>query len=452
VTQLLLQIPAAHAGDILTVKVVDENNQWTSAADDGGLFDPVVGTPSNAAGSLTVTAQGSSYPMAVAMYLAPTNFHRGTQDDSSVKRAITFTVSTSGNAQCPGNNGQTSTASTAAIIVRPPVVLVHGLWSSGTGTWALFSPQNSQNWSLWADMNPEGQEVDYSSPVGITASTPSYSPNPTVTEAALGFSYNAPSVLLQTRTFIHNYGIHWKVAAVQGDVVAHSMGGDIVRTMGALSNYTTQSDYGLGPIHKLITIGTPHRGTPVAVDLLPSGLGDANACVRDALATKSNPSFQTVTLATGIVVNGAVGDLAAAPTNLPPTEPFPMAYLAATTNAANLANVDSLGSTSYWLRLGCITLFGNSGLAYDLTPSLWNNVFGGEANDGVVPITSQLNQTGSLLQAAGGQSANTFQGIIHSPGFEALNFSPPTEVGPQNSIADAVVNLLNEATNGPDFH
>jgi hypothetical protein len=77
----------------------------------------------------------------------------------------------------------------------------------------------------------------------------------------------------------------------------------------------------------------------------------------------------------------------------------------------------------------------------------------GEANDGVVPLSSQLNATGSVLTSIpGGVSANTFQGAIHSPGLEALDFSPPTEVSTASGVPDAVVNLLNEATNGPDFH
>ncbi|HVR27509.1 MAG TPA: hypothetical protein VMU26_29790 [Candidatus Polarisedimenticolia bacterium] len=67
---------------------------------------------------------------------------------------------------------------------------------------------------------------------------------------------------------------------------------------------------------------------------------------------------------------------------------------------------------------------------------------GGPANDGVVPVTSQLNNSSSTL---------IFSGVIHSPGFEALNFSPPSEGYTLNGIPDEVVNLLNEAVNGPDF-
>jgi pimeloyl-ACP methyl ester carboxylesterase len=460
VTQLIVEVPAMQAGDSVQLTLMNENGAQDIVANDGGLF-PLGGSPGDASSALTVTAQstnqGGPSPMAFAIWVAPTNYDRNPpgattypQDATSVQRNLTL------QAQYPNPDGSTFTVSETISVVRPPVVLIHGLWSSGQGTWGNFYPANPQNLGLWNAINPQQNEVDYSAPVPVAAITPPYpwfSSNPTsITQAAIGFNYNAPCVLLQLQAFIANYEQSWAVAAVQADVVGHSMGGDITRAMptappGTCSaSFANQNNYGLGPIHKLITIGTPHRGTPVAVDLLPSGLGDPNYCVRDILDTKSNASFQTVTLGTGGVVPGAVGDLAAAPANLPATEPFPMAYLAGTTNAANLANIDTAlpPNDSFKLRAICYLPTG-SPLAYDLTPSLWNNVFGGEANDGVVPLSSQLNATGST-------SANTLPGVIHSPGFEALNFSPPTEVSPQSGIPDAVVNLLNEATNGPDFH
>ena len=120
-----------------------------------------------------------------------------------------------------------------------------------------------------------------------------------------------------------------------------------------------------------------------------------------------------------------------------------MAYLAGSTNPSNLQNLDSFLSASYHLRSVCLTYYG-SGLAYDLAPTLWNNVFSA-ANDGIVPVSSQLNGTTSA-------TTNTFQGVIHSPGIEILNFTAPTELDSQSGIPDAVVGLLNEDVNGPDFH
>lgn len=56
------------------------------------------------------------------------------------------------------------------------------------------------------------------------------------------------------------------MAVVQADVVAHSMGGDIARVMPTVTGFANQTNYGLGPVHKLITIGTPHQGSPLAGD------------------------------------------------------------------------------------------------------------------------------------------------------------------------------------------
>ncbi len=464
VTQVVIAVLATVAGDSVQFTLTNENGDQ-DAVGDGGLFPLGSSISGNGASTLTVPAQaGTSPPLAVVIWRAPLDYNRGSQypaDATTVQRNLTLQV------QLPGADGSPLNLSQTLRVVRPPVVEVHGIWSNAHLTWAPLSFQSTANATLWGNMVLQNgvQAVDYSAPVPVTAVTPPYpwfSSNPTsVTQAALGFSYNAPCVLLQLQAFIANYETSNSVAVVQADVVAHSMGGDIVRVMPSVTTgtcsaqFANQNNYGLGPVHKLITIGTPHYGTPVAVDLLPSGLGDPNYCVRDMLDVKSNPTFQSVTLGMGTVVTGAVGDLAAAPANLPATEPFPMAYLAGTTNAANLANIDTAlpPNDSFKLRAICYLPTG-SPLAYDLTPTLWNNVFGGEANDGVVPLSSQLNATGSLLSGSGsgGPSANTFQGVIHSPGFEALNFSPPVELSGSGGIPDAIVNLLNEATNGADFH
>jgi pimeloyl-ACP methyl ester carboxylesterase len=461
VTQVVIVVLATLPGDPVQITLTNENGEQDTTGN-GGLFALGSQITGNGASTLTVPAQGGAgTPLAVVIWRAPLNYNRGSQypsDVTTVQRNLTLKV------QLPGADGALLNLSQTLWAVRPPVVLIHGLWSSGQGTFGGFYPANPQNFSLWAEMNPI--PLDYSAPVTVTASTPSYSwpflsLPAQITQAALGFSYNAPNLLLQLQAAIANYGIFYNVAAVQADVVAHSMGGDITRVMPnattatGQSLFATQSNYGLGPIHKLITIGTPHQGSPLAVDLLPGSSGDPNSCVRDILAKKQNVSFQTVTLATGAPANGAVGDLAAAPNNLPSSEPFPMAYLAGTTNAANLQNIDSIGSNSWELRAICYyaaaAIGASSPLAYDITPSLWNGVFGFAFNDGVVPLSSQLNGTGSLVSASGNMSANTFQGVIHSPGFEDLDFSPPTETSPQSGIPDAVINLLNEASNGPDF-
>ena len=132
------------------------------------------------------------------------------------------------------------------------------------------------------------------------------------------------------------------------------------------------------------------------------------------------------------------------------TIPFPTAYIAGSTEAPNLALLNlhkSVGpiqvpaNTSALIHDTCGDGF-NDPLALNLTPTTWNQEFGGAANDGIVLVTSQLNGMPSTL---------TFSGVIHSPGFERLNFSPPAEVDSASGIPDAVVNLLNESVYGADF-
>jgi len=58
-----------------------------------------------------------------------------------------------------------------------------------------------------------------------------------------------------------------------------------------------------------------------------------------------------------------------------------------------------------------------------------------------------LRQQGRRSESQLNNSSST---LIFS-GFEALNFSPPSEVYTSSGIPDEVINLLNEAVNGPDF-
>jgi len=433
VTQVIVEVTQVQPGDSVQLTLVNESGQQDSTANDGGLI-PLGGDPAGAASTLTFQAQNTNPPMAIALWVAPTNFSRGSQDATALQRSLTIQAQDTNTT----NNGSSSASGSQPVaLVRPPVVLIHGLWSSGQGTWGGFNPVIGPNASLWAQMKP--QPADYSQPIQVTATNPSYSNLTSVTAAALGFSFNAPNVLLQLQNYINNYGVNNNVAAVQADVVGHSMGGDIARTMAGLSNFTNQNNYGLGPIHKLVTIGTPHTGTQMASDLLPGATGDPNACVRNAINRfAGNASLLTATI-NGITVNGAVGDLRA--TSLP-SGPFPIAYIGATTTAANLSNLDaSAFSASGFIHNYCGKLAG-SPLAMLLTSTTWNQEFSGAANDGIVPLTSQVNGTTSTL---------IFSGVIHSPGIESLDFMPPAEVDPASGIPDEVINLLNEPISGPDF-
>ena len=456
VAELVVGIPTQNVGDSVQVTVInDANSPSVSSDQDGGLFKPEDNVSSLANNVSIVAKDTPSGPTAFAIYRTPTNFARGSQsyplDYTTNLRLVKLQTI------CLPSGGQPSDPKSAVVeVFRPPVILVHGLWSNPRDAWSNFVPVTPQNITLWGEnalsvQNPanslEKYPINYSGSVNnVTSTVPSYSWSPsTVSGSALGFSFNAPNVLSQTQGAIASFAGGHNIAAVQADVVAHSMGGDISRAIVVVSNFLTQNNYGLGPVHKLITIGTPHLGTPLAGMLLPSGGQDPNGCVRAMLAHISDKySFQSVTIGSNPPVSGAVGDLSAAPSNLPATEPFPVAYLAGSTNPGNLSGVGHNVSGSV-LSITCGDF--NDPLALDLQPPSWNNVFGGVANDGIVPVTSQLNSPIVTSSAA-----NTFPGVIHSPGILDLGFSPPSELDPSSGIPDAVVNLLNEAPNGSDFH
>jgi hypothetical protein len=92
-----------------------------------------------------------------------------------------------------------------------------------------------------------------------------------------------------------------KVAAVQVDIVAHSMGGDLARTMVTGQGYLADDNYHQGVIHKLITIDTPHLGSAFANRLYNSNplcqfaFGNAGLNVGDAVRDLQTTSVMITT-------------------------------------------------------------------------------------------------------------------------------------------------------------
>lgn len=62
------------------------------------------------------------------------------------------------------------------------------------------------------------------------------------------------------------------VAAVQFDIVGHSMGGLVTRAFALQKSYLSDANYHEGIVHKLITIDTPHEGSAFAQRLEESNL------------------------------------------------------------------------------------------------------------------------------------------------------------------------------------
>lgn len=149
-------------------------------------------------------------------------------------------------------------------IVRPPLMFVHGLNGSGFGTWSDFSLQ---------------YELPF---IGFTNKV----------DVLGGGAYDANSKILLNRSDASQQDIknsfqgtlklmHEKgYAANQVDYICHSMGGDMIRYV--VENYPNDfyqnnkyKSYDAGFANKVITINTPHQGSPLAdlingfVDYLP---------------------------------------------------------------------------------------------------------------------------------------------------------------------------------------
>jgi pimeloyl-ACP methyl ester carboxylesterase len=448
VTQLVVRIPAA-AGQQATFTLTPT----TSNTALGELADPVLGS-SYGSDSLTVTAVSTvSGPMVFAAYKAPLDFSQGGSDDTASQRIVSLQIQIGG-----------GPATTIPItILRPPVVLVHGLWDDSS-TWSNFTPiltARKQNFFV--------ETANYSSPLtGIVATSPTAGAVPPATytddqlamakASALGFAYNAPTVLSEINQAITDFKIANNAAAVQADIVAHSMGGDITRFVRYVGGFASSINFGSGSIHKLITIGTPHLGSPLATQLLEAN----NACVAGLLAGSGSISFRTVTLAApqgtvsggvaDLVGNGKGGGLSSALEQLQSSFviPIPTAVVAGVMSDTNLNGVGCFFGkygicAAQYIRKHCGGKNPGDPLAQNLTVAGWPTVLGG-ASDAVVPVTSELNNTSPTSPAM------EVSGVIHSRGMESLDFMGPVELDSASGIAAQVIVLLNEFLTGDDYH
>ena len=221
----------------------------------------------------------------------------------------------------------------------------------------------------------------------------------------------------------------------QADIVAHSMGGTITRTLEYLPGFTGWESFGSGNIHKLITIGTPHLGSPLAIQLLQA----SNTCIRNILADKGNIAFYSAQISDStqsggigdLQGDGAGGSLSPALENIQNSNghEVPTALISGIMSPDNLSGLSwSIAAT--YLRYKC----SSDPLAQSLTAQAWPNIFG-QDSDGIVPLKSQLN---NLLGAG-------INGVVHSKGVESLGFNGPSELDPDKDrhIPSTVIQLLN---------
>jgi len=313
--------------------------------------------------------------------------------------------------------------------------------------------------------------VDYSKPIKVTASAPTYSSDvlARAKENELGFDFNATRVFVQIKGqyqingFINEFKLGQnpssiQAAAIQADIVSHSMGGNVVRTMALNPSFLSSDTFGKGLVHKHITIGSPHLGTPVARELLND---DQNKCVRDILADKDRDhiSFEAVALqGQKVLVSGGVWDLRGDGTlngNVDSSalnilkqnnDSFPTAPVAGVMGPTQLSALNCTASCVNVIVFGarnCIPAAlrcacrGNP-LAANLTVAGWPMIVNkfNDANDkfsdAIVPRSSQFKGLSGIQITA-----------VHSSGAVNLGFGGPHEYERASQSVNNVIELLN---------
>ena len=198
-----------------------------NAGEDGSISE--LGTSgSNQSVTVPVILTNNGY-RAFAVYRVPETFNRG-GDENEIERSITI------QADYLDNQGNTVTNELPLRLVRPPLVFVHGLWSS------------SKTWSfpLISDPRWEGS-IEF---VNYQATNASY------------FHINSGEIPAGIKSALRNMRVR-ETAATQVDVLGHSMGGLLGRIWVDNYDYLENANFFQGDINRLITLNTPHTGSPL---------------------------------------------------------------------------------------------------------------------------------------------------------------------------------------------
>ncbi len=206
-------------------------------------------------------------------YVAPDDFSQS--NSSSYSNASQRTVTA--NITATMVNGTTIQKAINIAVVRPPLMMVHGL---GSNEYAFENFKYTEN-------NNEKKFID--SELFVHRKAVNVSPNGSFAENAEKLlSSDTENSLQGNIDKLRKHGY----AANQVDYICHSMGGLMLRTAMTQSSdkyYGTNSfihepykSYGKGFVHKFITINSPHGGSPFA-DLIAEFTPDAPLSARAGL-------------------------------------------------------------------------------------------------------------------------------------------------------------------------
>lgn len=263
-------------------------------------------------------------------------------------------------------------------VTAPPVLLVHGVWSS-SATWNGLRDFLAARGFRFCD------SADCVVNYGATQPAPSFDPRASDPED----QFAVDQLILATTSTLNAFREDG-IAAAQVDVVAHSLGGLLARSRvvqsGAERAYRRRDNFGRGDYHKLITIGTPHRGTPVANFLI------ANRAVTSSFF--DGATLEEYLAGTGHPIGPAIEQMQ--------TNSVALEHLGATPDVASHAIIGIAPSQSHTEDL--LNML-PAALGYFIS---FDSLLGGNgAHDVLVPRSSQA---GGLPRRA----TTTVRGIVHA--------------------------------------
>ena len=255
-------------------------------------------------------------------------------------------------------SGTAPTVTTPLTLESPPVLLIHGLWSSASDTW-----------------NKTGGVQDALIAAGYVSGRSLFLVNYSDTNTAT-LNANQAVPLLNAGGIRDAHKVYQSngIAMTRVDMVGHSMGGLVTRKFAAWSAYSVRRNFHKGYVRRMITIGTPHLGSPLGTYLYElHTLFLAGPIVDSALhlAQKDyGPAIEDLK-------PGSSGLASLGTTNIPcfaEVGNYDVQHLSDLTNFYNV-----LSFFSYRLHIGNSPSLGQ----------LDTVLFQGQANDAVVPIPSQ---------------------------------------------------------------
>ncbi len=277
--------------------------------------------------------------------------------------------------------GQSAPSLASLLLEPPPLLLIHGIWSSPAG--AGFTPGSGGFYDWISGQYPHNQIF----PVDYCAENSKEFNDPVTQQTLLASMGNALASAAAAG-----------MAARTVDVVAHSMGGLVTRYFLSTAGYLGNPALLQNPVHKLITIGTPHLGTNLATTLVN------NQAQVTVLALTADPVVQGLCLAFSSCTLGDLFSLLGKPidTGAQSLEPGSPQLFALSSSNIFSAIVGSAPTSPISATESLLDVVIAAFLPGQTVASILNN----QLNDTIVPIASQ--------DPPGTYDTATVEGIVHT--------------------------------------